>query len=140
MTREEMTAFFARRQDLWARRDAVGLARDNAEDGVVLSPLSGTLNGRAAIEAAYRSLFAMFPDWDFRSEDLMIDGDQVVQYFTATGTHRGDFFGHPASGKHFEIRGVRLYKFRGNQIAHERRIYDFTGLLIQIGVLKARPA
>jgi len=25
------------------------------------------------------------------------------------------------------------------QIAHERRIYDFTGLLIQIGVLKAKP-
>ena len=25
-------------------------------------------------------------------------------------------------------------------VVHERRIYDFTGMLVQIGVLKARPA
>ena len=25
-------------------------------------------------------------------------------------------------------------------ITHERRIYDFTGMLVQIGVLKAKPA
>jgi hypothetical protein len=25
-------------------------------------------------------------------------------------------------------------------IEHERRIYDFTGLLVQIGVLRAKPA
>jgi hypothetical protein len=25
-------------------------------------------------------------------------------------------------------------------IVHERRIYDFTGMLVQIGVLKAKPA
>jgi hypothetical protein len=27
-----------------------------------------------------------------------------------------------------------------HQIVHERRIYDFTGVLVQIGTLKARPA
>jgi hypothetical protein len=25
-------------------------------------------------------------------------------------------------------------------VVHERRIYDFTGMLVQIGVLKAKPA
>jgi hypothetical protein len=25
-------------------------------------------------------------------------------------------------------------------VAHERRIYDFTGLLVQLGVLRAKPA
>jgi hypothetical protein len=25
-------------------------------------------------------------------------------------------------------------------IAHERRIYDFTGLLVRLGVLRAKPA
>jgi len=29
---------------------------------------------------------------------------------------------------------------RNGKIVHERRIYDFTGLLVQIGVLKAKPA
>jgi hypothetical protein len=26
------------------------------------------------------------------------------------------------------------------RIVHERRLYDFTGMLMQIGVLKAKPA
>jgi hypothetical protein len=30
--------------------------------------------------------------------------------------------------------------FADGLIAHERRIYDFTGLLLQIGVLRAKPA
>jgi hypothetical protein len=28
----------------------------------------------------------------------------------------------------------------GELIAHETRIYDFTGLLVQVGVLRAKPA
>jgi hypothetical protein len=26
------------------------------------------------------------------------------------------------------------------KIQHERRVYDFTGLMVQLGVLKAKPA
>ena len=33
-----------------------------------------------------------------------------------------------------------VFEIRGRQIVRERRIYDFTGLLLQIGVLKAKPA
>ncbi|MGH9146149.1 MAG: hypothetical protein ACRD1Q_05525 [Vicinamibacterales bacterium] len=32
------------------------------------------------------------------------------------------------------------YVLRDGQIVHERRIYDFTGILIQVGLLKAKPA
>jgi len=38
------------------------------------------------------------------------------------------------------VPGVFLYDLRDGRIAHERRIYDFTGLLIQAGLLKAKPA
>lgn len=34
--------------------------------------------------------------------------------------------------------GTRLGAYDG-QIAHEKRIYDFTGFLVEIGVLKAKP-
>ncbi|MBP1606970.1 MAG: hypothetical protein H6Q08_2344, partial [Acidobacteria bacterium] len=36
-------------------------------------------------------------------------------------------------------QGVFLLRLRGGAIAEERRIYDFTGLLTQIGVLRAKP-
>ena len=36
--------------------------------------------------------------------------------------------------------GVLEYTFKDGLIAHERRVYDFTGMLVQIGLLKTRPA
>ena len=46
----------------------------------------------------------------------------------------------PPTQKAFEFPLVRLFTLRDGQIAHERRIYDFTGLLVQVGALKAKPA
>ncbi len=140
MTREEILAFFEKRQDAWRRLDAAALAADHAEDGVLDSPTAGTVQGRRAIEAIYRGWFTAFPDLDFRSEELLIDGDQAAQLITSIGTHRGEFCGLPATGKRFQVRSVFLFRFEANKIAYERRIYDFTSLLLQIGVLKAKPA
>ena len=43
-------------------------------------------------------------------------------------------------GKHFRVPAVFLYELQGDKIIRERRIYDFTGMLVLIGILKARPA
>ena len=51
----------------------------------------------------------------------------------------GSFLGLEPSGRSFHIPAVFTYELRNGQIAREQRIYDFTGLLVQIGVLKAKP-
>ena len=71
MTRQEIIAFFARRLDALARHDTAALAADHAENGVVESPWAGTVSGRAAIEQAYRQVFAAFPDLAFQHEELL---------------------------------------------------------------------
>jgi hypothetical protein len=48
--------------------------------------------------------------------------------------------GLPASGRKFRIQGVRLHTMKDSKILDEQRVYDFTGLLIQVGVLKSKPA
>ena len=48
--------------------------------------------------------------------------------------------GVPATRKPFRLPIVFLCTLEDGLIVHERRIYDFTGLLVQIGVLKAKPA
>ena len=140
MSREQALEFFARQQDHWARRDADALAQGYTEDGVLISPIFRTVEGRAGILASYRSLFQVFPDWAYAGEEMLLDGDRVAQAFTASATHVGEFMGLPGSGRKFLIRGVRLFTMRGTLIAHERRYYDFTGLLIQLGVLRSKPA
>ncbi len=56
------------------------------------------------------------------------------------GTDLGGFMGLAPTGKPFRITIVFLFTFDDRHIVHERRIYDFTGMLVQIGVLKAKPA
>ena len=140
MTRDQVLALFVRRQEAWNRRDAAALGRDYAPEGVVISAVSGRLEGRERIAAAYRAWFTAFPDLDFRSDALVIDGDLAALFFKATGTHSGEFLGLAPSGRRFDVSGVFLYELADGQIVHERRILDFTGLLVQIGILKVKPA
>lgn len=140
MTREEIMAFFTRREAAWRAHDAAALAADHALDAIVISPTGGVLKGREHIERIYRVWFTAFPDLAFASTDLLVDGDRAVLVATVTGTHAGDFFGLPASGRQVQASLAFIYTLRDDVIVHERRILDFTGVLIQVGVLKVKPA
>lgn len=140
MTREQITALFNRREAAWRERDAARLAADHAEDGVVVSPTGGVLEGRPEIERIYRVWFVAFPDLTFTAEDLLIDDDRVALLCRFTGTHLGEFFGVGPTGRHIEVSGAFIYRLQDGLIVHERRVLDFTGLLIQVGVLRAKPA
>ena len=140
MTREEIAAMFARREDAFNRKDAAALAVDYADDAAIDSPTAGTHHGPDAARQAYDAIFHAFADNTHHTEALVVDGDHVAQVMTIEGTNLGGLMGLPPTGKHFQVPAVFLYDLRGDKIVRERRIYDFTGMLVQIGVLKARPA
>ena len=139
MTRADIVAFFDRRQELYDELDAAALAVDYAEDAIIESPIGGVHTGPPAAEHTLRAVFAAFLDCTIKTESLLIDGDRVAQVLAIAGTHIGEFMGLPPSRKSFRLKAVFLYELRDRKIVHERRIYDFTGLLMQIGVLKAKP-
>jgi steroid delta-isomerase-like uncharacterized protein len=140
MAREEIVAFFERRRELYDDFDAAALAADYADDAVIDSPIAGVHTGRAAAEQALRAVFAAFLDRTMTTESLLIDDDRVAQVLTIAGTNMGELMGLPPTGKPFRFTAVFLYDLKDRHIVRERRIYDFTGLLVQIGVLKAKPA
>jgi steroid delta-isomerase-like uncharacterized protein len=139
MTREEIAEFFARRQDALVRLDAAALTALHAEDGVLESPLAGTISGRHPIEQFYRGLFTSFPDFTYEPEDILIDGDRVAQLATFGGTNTGGFMDLAPTGRHIRIAGVFLFTFSDRQISRMRSMYDFTLMLVQIGILKVKP-
>ena len=138
MTRGDIAMVFERRKALWLARDANALAADYADDAVVVSPLQGLLNGKPKIKDGFASLFRSFPDWSYQPEELLIDGDRAAEYFAVSGTHSGELFGIPPSGRQFEIRGILLFRLADLRIVREQRIYDFTGLLMQLGILRPK--
>ena len=140
MTRADIMALMERRAAAWQARDAAALAATHAENGVVASPTGGVLEGRAEIERVYRLWLTAFPDAVWGPIELLIDGDRIVQIATLTGTHSGDFFGMTATGRRVHVEVALLLSARDGVVTEERRIYDFTGLLVQVGVLKAKPS
>jgi len=125
----------------WQRRDAAALAQLHAPDGVVESPMFATLHGRKPIEDSFRAFFTSFPDATFDLEHLLTDPPYIVMFATINATHRNDFFGLPGTNRHIDFRVARLMKLNDDGLIElEQRIYDFTGLLLQVGVLRAKPA
>lgn len=136
----DIRALFNRRADAFARHDAAALAADYAEDAVMTSPMFLRAEGRAAIEKSFASLFRVFPDWTMTCADPCVDGARVMQACRVRATQLGDFMGIPGAGKRVEFECALVMEMGGDFIAHERRIYDFTGVLIQLGVLRGKPA
>jgi steroid delta-isomerase-like uncharacterized protein len=140
MTRDEITALFERRHQAWNRLDAAALAADFAADSVVDSPLAGgAASGRDAIEKLYRTYFAAFTDFRLEADELLIDGDRAALLGRVSGTDTGGFMGMAPTGRPLKFQVALFHTLRDGQIVRERRVYDFTGVLIQVGLLKAKP-
>jgi len=140
MTRTEIVELVKRGQEAFARHDVASLTALHSDSCVVESPLGGTQQGKAAIGQVYRAFFEAFPDASYSVSELVIDDDVVVQVGTLSGTDTGGFMGMVPSGKPAVFPMVVVYRVADGLIVSERRIYDFTGMLVQIGVLKAKPA
>ena len=132
MTAEEIDRLFAGLARAYDGRDAAAVAAHYSDDGVVQSPIGGTIVGRRAIQQVAELTFAAFPDFAIEPKELLVIGDRVVQTATVAGTDTGGFMGLPPTGKPFRVPSVFLFTLRAGKIAHERRSYDFSGVLLQL--------
>jgi steroid delta-isomerase-like uncharacterized protein len=140
MERKEIEAVVAEWIEAWKRRDPVALTVPYSEGAVYESMLAGTIHGHAAIESLYRSWFSAFPDMEFEVESRLIDQTQAAVFWSQRGRHVGEFCGLAGTGRSFVLHGVFLMTLQDGRITSMQSLYDFTGLLLQIGVLKAKPA
>jgi len=140
MTRQQMQDFIQHRWEAYEDLDAAALAADYAENAVIESPTAGVHTGPEAAERAFRVIFNAFLDLTTKVDNLIVEGNNAVTVLLLEGTHIGEFLGIPPTGKRFTMPAVFFYQLENGKIVRERRVYDFTGLLVQIGVLKAKPA
>jgi predicted ester cyclase len=73
-----------------------------------------------------------------KTEDLIAEGDQVVERWTQTGAYTGaPFFGTTANGKRCSVTGISVYRIANGRIVEHRGEMDFLGLLQQLGMIPA---
>ena len=81
-------------------------------------------------------LWTAFPDARFEIEVLAEDGDTVVCIGTMSGTHEGELFGIPGSGKPIAWRQCHIMTVTGGKATAHRAIRDDLGLMRQMGVVR----
>jgi len=121
-------------------RDLETLVALASPDCVAESMLTGQLSGREGIRQIFREVFKAFPDFAVHAQETLIDEDRGVLVLTSAGTDLGGFMGLPPTGRAFRVAVVIVLTVANDQVVRYRSVYDFTGLLVQVGILKAKPA
>jgi steroid delta-isomerase-like uncharacterized protein len=101
-------------------------------EAVIHEPVAGTPADLKTVATMIRSAF---PDWHSTVEEMLVDGDRVVERWTARGTHRGEFQGIPPTGKRVAVPGVVFYRIADGKIAEFRGQFDRMSLMQQLGVI-----
>lgn len=103
-----------------------------AENFINHDPFPGEPPGREGFKQVATMLRAAFSDLHLTHEEMIAEGDIVVERFTMRGTHTGAFLGFPPTGRQVTMRGIDMLRFAdGKVIARWARTDDF-GLMQQL--------
>jgi steroid delta-isomerase-like uncharacterized protein len=89
------------------------------------------IDGHNAIVNYFR---AAFPDVQWTIHDMIAEGDKVVLSLEWTGTHDGEFFGVPATGRRVSVKGTHVIRIADGKVIEHWGNDDDLGLMRQLGV------
>lgn len=117
----------------WNAHDADAVAAVFAEDAVLREVGGLEFHGRAAIRDRAAMLLGAFPDLRLERLELVIDGERHADRWLMTGTHRGDLFGMPPSGRSVRLLGATFSRLgAGGLVVEDIHFTDMAGLLAQL--------
>jgi predicted ester cyclase len=95
----------------------------------------GTPPGREAAKYFFAQWRQGFPDGQVTLEKEIAEGDLVSVYETWRGTHTGEFFGIPASGKPVSFKVIDILRVANGKFVEHWAVADNLSLMQQIGAI-----
>ena len=111
--------------------DLVDDALTDDWDDIPLAP--GQAPGPGGIKPIIRSFTAAFPDVRITIHDLVQTPGRIGVRGEITGTHRGELFGIPPTGKSVSFRIHELHALDGQRVTTTWHMEDWFGLFLQLG-------
>ena len=75
------------------------------------------------------------PDLAVIIEDMLAEGEKVATRYTLEGTHGGELFGVPPTGKRLSIKSMTIERVSEGKIREHWRVTDTLGMMQQLGVV-----
>jgi predicted ester cyclase len=88
-----------------------------------------------AVRATIHMLRTGFPDFHLSIEQLDCVQDRVWLRMRGTGTNRGPFMGHPATGRTLSIDVMDVVRVKDGRIAEQWGVPDHMSAMEQLGML-----
>ena len=89
--------------------------------------------GPEGLKPIIAGLRKAFPDLCFTIENMIITENQVAIHCTMVGTHKGDLFGLPPTGKKVKINQMQIERIKDGQIVEHWRQSDDLGMMRLLG-------
>jgi len=107
-----------------------------APDYVNHSPgIPGQPEGREGVKAVVSMFRSGMPDLEVQIDDMIAEDDKVVVRYTIEGTHEGDLFGVPPTGRRVSIESITIERVSEGKIREHRRITDTLAMMQQLGAI-----
>ena len=97
-------------QEAFAAGDTAALEEIVAEGVVDHTPRPGQQPGRQPLLDAVTGFAAGFPDLEIAVEQVVAEGDLVVQYGVMSGTNTGEWMGIPATNKRVRVPFMDMHR------------------------------
>jgi predicted ester cyclase len=104
-----------------------------AADIISHNVLPGLPSGLEGGKMAHMGFAAAFPDGQVTTEDLIAEGDKVVERFSFHGTNTGSFMGAPPTNKKVTSSGISIFRIANGKIVEHWGENDALGTLQQLG-------
>jgi steroid delta-isomerase-like uncharacterized protein len=107
----------------------------NFTKDVVMHASPTDVVGIDSAKAYYANFITGFSNIQFTIKDIFGQGEKLVKHWNFKGTHTGNFFGIPATGKTVSLDGTTLVRMADGKIAEERDFYDNMDFMTQLGLM-----
>ena len=105
------------------------------QDVTAVATSAGDVVGLENFKNYYNNYLTGFSDAEFTIIDAFGQGNKIVKHWNFKGTHDGNFFGVPATGKRVDVSGVTLVKMKAGKIAAEQDFMDLLDFYTQLGLM-----
>lgn len=126
---------------------AMSSAIENKKEADFLAPVADTLEyddmtqpqtmkGKNDAKKFFKEITTGFPDSKFTPLNAWSVGDYVITETEWKGTHKGSFFGIPATKKAVDTRSLAVYRFKDGKLVKGTSYANGADLAMQLGLIK----